>query len=381
MAIEKKDLNTLNSIQITATNNRRFFSDVRSLIFFTNEFVINPTFIQSPQDILDLSIAGLTETSPFYQLIRSAYTQDLVPQNVIVYGEKVSTTFTQFIKTYKDNENAFEVTNWITNINYTTNKTFIDSMVAYAKTDKTIQVAFTLEHSKFTNIQDIIDIQTTANASNISCLVEGTKNVTLGNWLTGAFYGGTVGAKRLGRWIGHSTEIKGFAQENYTTTEQKAMWDAGLNYLSKPTRGYFHLVNGLNSDNKTFIELNLIKIWLADRIQKDVTITQVTMDKLPLFGAGQNILTGIINEICRQGANDGMFLTDASGNYFGTITQTDDNGNKLRISLGYLKVETITQDDLREGRLKFELKLTYENGVRFVELVGEVTTEGILTIL
>lgn len=380
MAIEKKDLNTLNNIQITATNNRTFLQDVRSLIFFTNEFLINPTFIQTPQDVLDLGVVGLDETHAFYQLIRSAFTQDLTPLNVIVYGETISTTFTKFIGTYKDNANAFEVTNWITNIDYTTNKSFIESIIAYSKTDKTIQVSISLERSKFSNVQNLIDIQTNSNASGVCFVVEGTNNIQIGNWLNGAFFGGTVGVKNLGAWTGHSTEIKGFVQENYTSTEQKSMWDAGLNYLSKPTKGYFHLVNGRNSDNKTYIELNLTRIWTLDKLQKEITITQIVMDKLPLFGAGQNILFGIITEICRQGADAGMFLTDANGDYFGTITQTDSNGNNLRISLGYLEVGTITQDDLREGRLSFDLRLTFQDGVRFVNLTGQITTDGELII-
>ncbi len=35
---------------------------------------------------------------------------------------------------------------------------------------------------------------------------------------------------------------------------------------------------------------------------------------------------------------------------------------------------------MREGKLSFDLKLTYENGVRFVELRGEVTTDGELLL-
>ena len=34
MAIEKNDLNTLNDIQISTNNDRAFYSDVRSLLFY-----------------------------------------------------------------------------------------------------------------------------------------------------------------------------------------------------------------------------------------------------------------------------------------------------------------------------------------------------------
>ena len=380
MAIEKKDLNTINDIQIKATNNRTFFQDTRSIIFWTNEFSFNPTFITQPSDVLELGVSGLDVDHNFYKLVASAYSQDYTPLVVVVYGDNVSADFTNLINTYKDNENAFEVTNWVTNIEVVANKTLFDSAIEYAKTDKEIQMSFGIEFSKFTSVQDIVTLQTTANANDVSLIVEGAKNTALGNWLTGAIWGGNIGAKELGSYTVHPLEIKGFVQETFTKTEQKAMWDAGLNYLSKPTRGYMHVVNGMNTDNKTFIELNLIRIWLTDQLKKRISITQITMDKLPLFGAGKNILTGIISEVCREGASKGMFLTDNSGDYLGVIIQTDNNGNKLQIKLGHLIVDTITQDNMREGKLSFDLKLTYENGVRFVELRGEVTTDGELLL-
>ena len=83
--------------------------------------------------------------------------------------------------------------------------------------------------------------------NNVAFVIEGAKNLAKGNWLTGALVGGTIGYKDLGSYIVHSTQITGFVQENFTKTEQKSFWDAGLNYLSKPTQGYFHIVNGLNS--------------------------------------------------------------------------------------------------------------------------------------
>lgn len=374
MAIERNDINFLNDIQIKTESNRRFFQDIRSIIFFTKDFAIEPTFITKPQDVLNLAISGLDENHEFYKLIQSAFSQAFLPVVTVVYGNNVADSFTKLMETYKNHEKAFEVTNWITNIDAKANKTYIESIVAYAKTDKEIQVGIALDIEKLT-VTEAIKYQTSANAENVMFVAEGGKNTKTGNWLTGAIFGGYIGTKSLGSYIVHSAEIRGFEQEAYTPSEQKAMKDAGLNFLSKPTKGYFHVVNGLNSDNKTFTELNLIRIWLKDRIQKDITVMQITNDKIPNDDNGRAMVDAVIREVCRIGANAGMFMT-AAGDYFGTITEKDKNGNTVKIQLGYLKVETVTQESLREGLFDFDLMLTYLNGARKVTLRGTITTEG-----
>ena len=376
MAIERNDLNTLNNVQIKSENNRAFYDDVRSLMFFTKDFAISPTFITEPGNLLELNISGLNENHNFYKLIASAYSQSYTPLNVVVYGNNTATTFTELMKTYVDHEDAFEVTNWITNMDIVAEKNYIDSIIAYAKTDKDKQFFIAVNYEKLGNSAKAVALQTDNNIDNIAFVIEGAKNLAKGNWLTGALVGGTIGYKDLGSYIVHSTQINGFVQENFTKTEQKAFWDAGLNYLSKPTRGYFHVVNGLNSDNKTLIELKLIEIWLRDGLKKDLTIFQVRKDKIPLNDTGRLMIEAIIRERCRQGANAGMFMVDSSGSYFGIITQKDKNGNEINIKLGHLTVDEITQESIREGKFKFDLKVTYLNGVRYVSLTGAITTDG-----
>ena len=376
MAIERNDLNTLNNVQIKSENNRAFYVDVRSLMFFTKDFAISPTYITEPKDLLELNVSGLDENHIFYKLIASAYSQSYTPLNVVVYGNNTATTFTELMKTYVDHEDAFEVTNWITNMDIVAEKNYIDSIIAYAKTDKDKQFFIAVNYEKLGNSAKAVALQTDNNIDNVAFVIEGAKNLTKGNWLTGALVGGTIGYKDLGSYIVHSTQINGFVQENFTKTEQKAFWDAGLNYLSKPTRGYFHVVNGLNSDNKTLIELKLIEIWLRDGLKKDLTIFQVRKDKIPLNDTGRLMIEAIIRERCRQGANAGMFMVDSSGSYFGIITQKDKNGNEINIKLGHLTVDEITQESIREGKFKFDLKVTYLNGVRYVSLAGAITTDG-----
>lgn len=376
MAIERNDLNTLNNVQIKSENNRAFYADVRSLMFFTKDFAISPTYITEPQDLLELNVSGLDENHIFYKLIASAYSQSYTPLNVVVYGNNTATTFTELMKTYVDHEDAFEVTNWITNMDIVAEKNYIDSIIAYAKTDKDKQFFIAVNYEKLGNSAKAVALQTDNNIDNVAFVIEGAKNLTKGNWLTGALVGGTIGYKDLGSYIVHSTQINGFVQENFTKTEQKAFWDAGLNYLSKPTRGYFHVVNGLNSDNKTLIELKLIEIWLRDGLKKDLTIFQVRKDKIPLNDTGRLMIEAIIRERCRQGANAGMFMVDNAGSYFGIITQKDKNGNEINIKLGHLTVDEITQESIREGKFKFDLKVTYLNGVRYVSLTGAITTDG-----
>ena len=376
MAIERNDLNTLNNVQIKSENNRAFYADVRSLMFFTKDFAISPTYITEPKDLLELNVSGLDENHIFYKLIASAYSQSYTPLNVVVYGNNTATTFTELMKTYVDHEDAFEVTNWITNMDIVAEKNYIDSIIAYAKTDKDKQFFIAVNYEKLGNSAKAVALQTDNNIDNVAFVIEGAKNLTKGNWLTGALVGGTIGYKDLGSYIVHSTQINGFVQENFTKTEQKAFWDAGLNYLSKPTRGYFHVVNGINSDNKTLIELKLIEIWLRDGLKKDLTIFQVRKDKIPLNDTGRLMIEAIIRERCRQGANAGMFMVDSSGSYFGIITQKDKNGNEINIKLGHLTVDEITQESIREGKFKFDLKVTYLNGVRYVSLTGAITTDG-----
>ena len=376
MAIERNDLNTLNNIQIKSENNRAFYADVRSLMFFTKDFAISPTYITEPKDLLELNVSGLDENHIFYKLIASAYSQSYTPLNVVVYGNNTATTFTELMKTYVDHEDAFEVTNWITNMDIVAEKNYIDSIIAYAKTDKDKQFFIAVNYEKLGNSAKAVALQTDNNVDNVAFVIEGAKNLAKGNWLTGALVGGTVGYKDLGSYIVHSTQINGFVQENFTKTEQKAFWDAGLNYLSKPTQGYFHVVNGINSDNKTLIELKLIEIWLRDGLKKDLTIFQVRKDKIPLNDTGRLMIESIIRERCRQGANAGMFMVDNAGSYFGIITQKDKNGNEINIKLGHLTVDEITQESIREGKFKFDLKVTYLNGVRYVSLTGAITTDG-----
>ena len=376
MAIERNDLNTLNNVQIKSENNRAFYDDVRSLMFFTKDFAISPTYITEPKDLLELNVSGLDENHIFYKLIASAYSQSYTPLNVVVYGNNTATTFTELMKTYVDHEDAFEVTNWITNMDIVAEKNYIDSIIAYAKTDRNKQFFIAVNYEKLGNSAKAVALQTDNNIDNVAFVIEGAKNLAKGNWLTGALVGGTIGYKDLGSYIVHSTQINGFVQENFTKTEQKAFWDAGLNYLSKPTRGYFHVVNGLNSDNKTLIELKLIEIWLRDGLKKDLTIFQVRKDKIPLNDTGRLMIESIIRERCRQGANAGMFMVDNAGSYFGIITQKDKNGNEINIKLGHLTVDEITQESIREGKFKFDLKVTYLNGVRYVSLTGAIKTDG-----
>lgn len=376
MAIQRNDLNTLNNVQIKSENNRAFYADVRSLMFFTKDFAISPTFITEPGDLLELNISGLNENHNFYKLIASAYSQAYTPLNVVVYGNNTAATFTELMNTYIDHEDAFEVTNWITNMDIVSEKTYINSIVSYAKTDKDKQFFIAVDYEKVGSAAEAVKLQTENNVDNVAFIIEGAKNLAKGNWLTGALVGGTIGYKNLGSYIVHSTEITSFVQENYTKTEQKSFWDSGLNYLSKPTQGYFHIVNGINSDNKKFIELKLIEIWLRDGLKKDLTIFQVKKDKIPGDDIGKMMVYSIIKERCRQGANAGMFMVDSAGSYFGTTTQKDKNGNEQEVSLGHLIVSDFTQEATREGKFDFDLRVTYLNGARKVNLTGAITTEG-----
>ena len=376
MAIQRNDLNTLNNVQIKSENNRSFYADVRSLMFFTKDFAISPTFITKPGDLLELNISGLNENHNFYKLIASAYSQSYTPLNVVVYGNNTAATFKELMNTYIDHEDAFEVTNWITNMDIVSEKTYINSIVSYAKTDKDKQFFIAVDYEKVGSAAEAVKLQTENNVNNVAFVIEGAKNLAKGNWLTGALVGGTIGYKDLGSYIVHSTQITGFVQENFTKTEQKSFWDAGLNYLSKPTQGYFHIVNGLNSDNKTFIELKLIEIWLRDGLKKDLTIFQVRKDKIPLNDIGRLMIESIIRERCRQGASAGMFMVDNAGSYFGTIMQKDKNGNEFSIKLGHLTVSELTQESIREGKFKFDLRVTFLNGVRNLALTGTITTDG-----
>ena len=376
MAIQRNDLNTLNNVQIKSENNRAFYADVRSLMFFTKDFAISPTFITEPGDLLELNISGLNENHNFYKLITSAYSQAYTPLNVVVYGNNAAATFTELMNTYINHEDAFEVTNWITNMDIVSEKTYINSIVSYAKTDKDKQFFIAVDYEKVGSAAEAVKLQTENNVDNVAFIIEGAKNLAKGNWLTGALVGGTIGYKDLGSYIVHSTQITGFVQENFTKTEQKSFWDAGLHYLSTPPQGYFHIVNGLNSDNKTFIELKLIEIWLRDGLKKDLTIFQVRKDKIPLNDIGRLMIESIIRERCRQGASAGMFMVDNAGSYFGTIMQKDKNGNEFSIKLGHLTVSELTQESIREGKFKFDLRVTFLNGVRNLALTGTITTDG-----
>ena len=122
--------------------------------------------------------------------------------------------------------------------------------------------------------------------------------------------------------------------------------------------------------------MKLIEIWLRDGLKKDLTIFQVRKDKIPLNDIGRLMIESIIRERCRQGASAGMFMVDNAGSYFGTIMQKDKNGNEFSIKLGHLTVSELTQESIREGKFKFDLRVTFLNGVRNLALTGTITTDG-----
>ena len=46
------------------------------------------------------------------------------------------------------------------------------------------------------------------------------------------------------------------------------------------------------------------------------------------------------------------------------------------MKLGHLTVNELTQESIREGKFKFDLRVTYLNGARNVALTGTITTDG-----
>lgn len=368
MAIIINDLNTLTDVEVTTESGGDYAGDIRSLVLFTREENVNPFIIRNAAELL---AKGITEDKKCYKQAQSLFSQARTPVKAVFYGNKTATSFTEVINTYKNHVDTQEVYIWALMGDLKNDKTFADSVIAYAKTDKNIQVLLGIGTQDLTSVEVLTKFITDSKATNVAVFAEGGTNTAAGNYLFAATAGGVVGSKSLGSYIVHSSQIVNFKRETFTLEEQTKLFTAGANYLSNPAGGLFHLVNGINTDKSTYIELKLIEIWLRENLKRDLIEAMVKLDKIDVEDAEKNMIKAIVIARIETGRAAGMFRS-VNRNCFAEYV--DKNGQRRK--LGILIISPLSEDDMRAGRLDVDLEVTYNNGWRSIKLKGKINGNG-----
>lgn len=368
MALLINDLNTLTEVEVTTESADNYAGDIRTLVLFTREENVNPFIIRNAAELL---AKGITEDKKCYKQAQSLFSQARTPIKAVFYGNKTAASFTEAVNAYKNHVDTQEAYIWALMGDLKNDKTFADSVIAYAKTDKNIQVLLGIGTEDLTSIDVLTKFISDNKTTNVAVFAEGGTNTMAGNYLFTATAGGVVGSKSLGSYIVHSSQIVNFKQETFTTEEQTKLFTNGANYLSRPAGNLFHIVNGVNTDKSTYIELKLIEIWLREKLKLGLLTTMVKLDKIDVEDAGRNAIRAVINSVIEEGRTAGMFRA-ISGNCFAEYV--DRNGQRRK--LGSLTIGNLSEDDARAGRLALDLKLTYRNGARSVSLKAEINKTG-----
>lgn len=370
MALLINDINTLTDVEVVTEITEDLSGDVRSTVFFTRAENIDPFVLRAPEELLAKNILADSKT---YKQAQSLFSQNRKPVQIICYGNKVAQNFTEVITAYKNHKDTKEAFIWALSCSIKTEKEFAESVISYAKTDKNLQVLMGIETEELTSV-DVLTTFSKANpTTNVAIFAEGTTNAKSGNYLFAATAGGVTGAKSLGSYIVHSSQIVGFKQETFTIEEQTKLFTEGINYLSRPAGNLFHLVNGMNTDKKSYIEVQLVRTWLSENLKLRLLSIMVILDKIDMEDAGRNLIFATINSVIAQGYAMGMFSTLA-GNYFAEYKGKDGLIRKL----GSLEVGALSEDNLRKGKWNIKLHLTYRNGTRSIALNAVITDSGII---
>lgn len=370
MALLINDINTLTDVEVVSETAEDLVGDVRSTVLFTRAENVDPFILRAPEELLAKNILADSKT---YKQAQSIFSQNRKPKQIIFYGNKVAQNFTDVIKAYKNHADTKEAFIWALPCSLKTEKEFAESVISYAKTDKSLQVLLGIETEELTSIDVLTTFSKSNPAANVALFAEGTANAKAGNYLFAAVAGGVTGAKTPGSYITHSSQITGFKQETFTIEEQTKLIAEGLNYLSRPAGGLFHLVNGMNTDKKTYTENVIEDIWFRENLKITLISILVLLDKIDMEDAGRNLIYATINSVIAQAYAMGI-VRAINGNYFAEYREKDGTLKRL----GKLEIGTLTEENLRKGNWDIKLFLSRNNGTRSIALTVKITKTGIL---
>ena len=372
MAIYKPTLNFLNTINVDTKYSKSYLTDVRDALFLSTVKDIEPTVITEVTDLITL---GFTSSDPMYKKVADAFGQGGI-DNILIYGvdmvKATSMTPESVMEAYDNHVLATDYTILILDVVdmakaqlwATAFKPLIDSKHLF------------LQFNTVTNtIAEINTFKTTNNLDNVSIFV--TDNDTYTNNLDSIAWA-RVRNRDLGSYIVHSTEIRNVTKPDWTKTEQQNLKDMGLNFISNPIRGKFHIQNGL-ATSELPIEVHLYRLWEIRTLQERLTRLQIEKDKIPINDGGFAMIEATIKSVIFTAVNMGIAKT-VNGDPFGVETRTDDNGNSVSYLLGSLALQFPTEEDIRNADFKFRYFHTLLDGIRHVDVSGYISQTGELII-
>lgn len=373
MAIYKPTLNFLNTVKVETKYSKNYVQDPRDALFLSTVKDIEPTIITEVTDLLEL---GFSTSDIMYKKISDALSQGGI-DTIIVYGVDVSAdavnlTPEKIMQKYEDEPAALNYSILILDVVNIENakkwaltfKPLVDSKHLFIQLDKVNNT-----------ISDIEAFKLSYSVSNISIFVsdndENTDNVDAITWAR-------IRNRDLGSYIVHSTEIKGVKQPGFTKTEQITLKDTGLNFISNPIRGKFHIQNGL-ANNGEPIELHLYKLWELWTLKERLTRLQIEMDKIPANQSGFEILETVIKGVIFT-AKDMGIAKAVDGDPFGIEVRTDNDGNNFRYLLGKVELQFPSEEDIRNSDFKFRYFHSLLDGIRHVDVSGYISQTGELLL-
>ena len=372
MAIYKPTLNFLNTVKVDTKYSKSYMTDVRDGLFLSTVKDIEPTVVTEVTDLLALGVAISDE---LYKKVSDAFMQGGI-DTIIVYGVDMVTSSTMtpelVMEAYEDHEMAIDYSILILDV------ADITKAKLWATTFKSLldKKHLLIQLDTVTNtIAEINKFKQDYAVDNITvCVVDNDKYIDN----LDAIMWARIRNRDLGSFIVHSTELRGVRKPNWTKTEQTNMKDMGLNFISNPIRGKFHIQNGLaNSEVPT--ELHLYRLWELRTLKERLTRLQIEKDKIPTNQSGFEILEATIKGVIFT-AKDMGIAKAIDGDPFATETRTDDDGNAFNYLLGKVELQFPTEEDIRNSDFKFRYFHTLLDGVRHVDVSGYISQTGELII-
>lgn len=372
MAIYKPTLNHLNTVKVDTKYSKSYLTDVRDALFLSTVKNIEPTVITEATDLITL---GFTTSDPMYKKIADAFGQGGI-DNILIYGVDMVTatsmTPESVMEAYDNHVLATDYTILILDVAgmakaklwATAFKPLIDSKHLF------------LQFNTVTNtIAEINTFKTTNNLDNVSVFV--IDNDTYTNNLDSITWA-RVRNRDLGSYIVHSTEVRNVKKPEWTKTEQQNLKDMGLNFISNPIRGKFHVQNGLTTSELP-IEVHLYRLWEIRTLRERLTRLQIETDKIPINESGYEMIEGTIKGVIFTAVNMGIAKT-VNGDPLAIERRTDDNGNSLDYLLGKVELQFPSEEDLRNADFKFRYFHTLLDGIRRVDISGYISQTGELIV-
>ncbi|MBP9479524.1 MAG: hypothetical protein KBF12_13010 [Sebaldella sp.] len=373
MAIYKPTLNFLNTVKVETKYSKSYVQDPRDALFLSTVKDVEPTIITEVTDLLEL---GFTTSDVMYKKVSDALTQGGI-DTIIIYGVDVSAdavnlTPEKIMEQYEDEPAALNYSILILDV------VNLESAKKWAKAFKPLidKKHLFIQLDKVSNtLVEINAFKLEYAVSNITTFVadndENLDNVDAITWARAR-------NRDLGSYIVHSTEVRGVRQPDFTKTEQMNMKDYGVNFISNPIRGKFHIQNGLSNSGEP-VELHLYKLWELWTLKERLTRLQIEIDKIPTNQSGFEMLEATIKGVIFT-AKDMGIAKAISGDPFAVEVRTDADGNNFNYLLGKVELQFPSEEDIRNSDFKFRYFHTLLDGVRYVDVAGYITQTGELVL-